>query len=79
MPALSYIDPITGVKKTIGGYKSGGSNVDIVQELGDSESKVISQKKVTEEISRLDNRFDSLNTAEMQPLSNDEIQSACND
>lgn len=75
MPALSYIDPITGQKKTIGGYTS-GSNVEVVQELGQSESAVISQKKVTEEVARLDERIDSINTAAMLPLSDEEIESA---
>lgn len=75
MPALSYIDPKTGQKRTIGGYKSNGS-VDIVEELGDSESKVISQKKVTEEVARLDNRIDSVDIAAMMPLTDVEIESA---
>lgn len=75
MPALSYIDPKTGQKRTIGGYKS-GAVLDIVQELGDSESKVISQKKVTEEVARLDQRIDSVNTAAMLPLTDEEIEAA---
>lgn len=75
MPALSYIDPKTGQKRTIGGYKV-GANIDIVQELGDSESKVISQKKVTEEVARLDQRIDSVNTAAMLPLTDEEIEAA---